>query len=81
MQVTCRCSHVYLSTPAPCPDAKPGDRTRCLVAHYDGNSFICPKCGYNSFPDVTAAIREGRVKEKIGAGYYNPAALKKLMLS
>lgn len=51
------------------------------MAHYDGNSFICPKCGYNSFPDVTAAIREGRVKEKIGAGYYNPAALKKLMLS
>lgn len=81
MQITCRCKHVYQSRPAPCPDEKPGDRTRCLVAHYDGNSFICPKCGYNSGPDVWAAFREGRVVEKIGEGYYNPEALKRLKFS
>jgi len=77
MKITCKCNHVYQSTLAPCPDGRVG----CGVAHYDGNSFICPQCGYNSFPDVTAVIREGRVKERIGVGYYNPEALKRLKFS
>lgn len=71
---TCKCGHTFTTKLAPCPDGREG----CCVAHFDKESFVCPKCGYDSGPDFVKAIREGRMVEEVGISIVNLDAISKL---
>lgn len=74
MEVTCKCGNVFEETQIPCPESHP----LCGVAHFDDTSFVCPACGYNSGPDITANIREGRVTVLPGLSIINTQAIIEL---
>lgn len=78
MHITCGCRHEFESKELPCPDNIEG----CLVSHEDIKSFICPKCGYDSGPDIEKAVAEGRVilNNSFGMGAFNPKGLVRLQI-
>ena len=74
MTITCGCRHKFESKDVPCPDGIEG----CLVSHTGPMSYVCPKCGHDSYPDVAKALAEGGVVTEIALGAFNPLGMKRL---
>lgn len=77
MQVQCEtCLGSFMAPLAPCPDGIDG----CAVAHYNKQSWTCPKCGHDNGPSVARTILKGLYVELPGIGIANLNGVKKLHL-
>jgi hypothetical protein len=74
MTIECKCGNMFTSKSIPCPDNIEG----CMVAHFDKDSGVCPKCGYNSGPDIADAIISGRVIQAVGMAIMNSKLVDKI---
>lgn len=70
----CSCINGFTPKLVPCPDGIEG----CCVAHYDDQSWICPKCGHDYREELRLAWLSGNVHEEIGMTILNTKGLSEV---
>ena len=72
----CDCGTKFNTKLAPCSDGREG----CCVVHYDKDSYRCPSCGKDLWPEIWEMIKEGRITQEPGVAIINMAAVSRLEL-